>query len=60
MRVHGVPCGGSYGSRTLSWQMEAYAILLSKATGRPVKMILTKEEHLAAFTLRLGSRMRQS
>ena len=58
VRIHGGPCGGSYGSRTMSWQMQTYALLLSKATGRPVKLILTKEEHLATFTLRLGSRMR--
>lgn len=58
VRVHGGPCGGSYGSRTMSWQVQTYALLLSKATGRPVKLILTKEEHLATFTLRLGSRMR--
>ncbi|HEY3277402.1 MAG TPA: xanthine dehydrogenase family protein molybdopterin-binding subunit [Syntrophorhabdaceae bacterium] len=58
VRVHGGPCGGSYGSRTMSWQVEAYATALSRATGRPVKLILTKEEHLATFTIRLGSRMR--
>jgi CO/xanthine dehydrogenase Mo-binding subunit len=58
VRIHGGPCGGSYGSRTMSWQVEAYAAVLSKATGRPVKLVLTKEEHLATFTIRLGSRMR--
>ncbi len=57
VRVHGGPCGGSYGSRVMSWQVEAYAVLLSRATGRPVKLVLTREEHLAAFTVRLGSRM---
>jgi CO/xanthine dehydrogenase Mo-binding subunit len=58
VRIHGGPCGGSYGSRTMSWQVQTYATLLSKATGRHVKLIFTKEEHLATFTLRLGSRMR--
>jgi xanthine dehydrogenase molybdenum-binding subunit len=57
VRTFGGPCGGSYGSRFLSWQVQTYATLLSRATGRPVKLIFTKEEHLAAFTLRLGSRM---
>lgn len=58
VRTHGGPCGGSYGSRFLSWQVQIYATLLSKATKRPVKLIFSKEEHLAAFTLRLGSRMK--
>ena len=57
VRTHGGPCGGSYGSRALSWHVQAYATLLSKATGQPVKVIFSKEEHLAAFTLRLASRM---
>jgi CO/xanthine dehydrogenase Mo-binding subunit len=56
VRILGGPCGGGYGSR-ISWQAEVYAALLSKATGRHVKLVYTKEEHLAAFTLRLGSRM---
>jgi CO/xanthine dehydrogenase Mo-binding subunit len=58
IRTFGVPCGGSYGSKAMSWQVECYAALLSRAAGRPVKLCLTKEEHLAAFTLRPGSRMK--
>jgi CO/xanthine dehydrogenase Mo-binding subunit len=58
VRIHGGPCGGSYGSRGMSWHIEAYATLLSRATGRPVKIVLSKEEHIASFTLRLGSRMK--
>ena len=42
----------------MSWPVQAQAALLSRATGRPVKLVMTKEEHLAAFTLRPGSRMR--
>ena len=42
----------------MSWQVQLHAALLSKATGRPVKLVFTKEEHLAAFTLRPASRMR--
>jgi CO/xanthine dehydrogenase Mo-binding subunit len=58
VRTFGDFCGSSYGSKAMSWQLQLHAALLSKATGRPVKLIFTKEEHLAAFTLRPGSRMR--
>ncbi len=57
VRTIGGPCGGSYGSKFMSWQVQAYAALLSRATGKPVKLIFTKEEHLAAFTMRPASRM---
>jgi xanthine dehydrogenase molybdenum-binding subunit len=58
VRTIGGPCGGSYGSKFMSWIVQAQAALLSKVTGKPVKIVFTKEEHLAAFTLRPGSRMR--
>jgi CO/xanthine dehydrogenase Mo-binding subunit len=58
VRSIGGPCGGSYGSKMMSWQVQCYAALLSRATGKPVKVSFTKEEHVAAFTLRPGSRMR--
>ncbi len=57
VRSIGGPCGGSFGSKFMSWQVQCYAALLSRATGRPVKLILTKEEHLAVFTVRPASRM---
>lgn len=57
VRSIGGPCGGSYGSKFMSWQVQSHAVLLSRATGKPVKVCMTKEEHLAAFTLRPGSRM---
>jgi CO/xanthine dehydrogenase Mo-binding subunit len=57
VRTHGGPCGGSFGSKMMSWQVQTYATLLSRATGQPVKIVFTKEEHLAAFVLRPGSRM---
>jgi xanthine dehydrogenase molybdenum-binding subunit len=57
VRTIGGPCGGSYGSKFMSWQVQTYATLLSRATGKPVKLIFTKEEHLAAFTMRPASRM---
>ncbi len=51
------PCGASFGSKFMSWQVQTYAILLSRATRKPVKVMFTKEEHLAAFVLRPASRM---
>lgn len=57
VRTIGGPCGGSFGSKYMSWQIQCYAALLSRATGKPVKLVLTKEEHLATFTLRPASRI---
>lgn len=58
VRTIGGPCGGSYGSKFMSWQVQTYAALLSRATGKPVKLMFTKEEHLAAFVVRPSCRMR--
>lgn len=58
VRVLGNQCGGSFGTKLMSWQVQCYAALLSRATKRPVKMIYSKEEHIAAFVLRPGSRLR--
>jgi CO/xanthine dehydrogenase Mo-binding subunit len=58
VRTIGGPCGGSFGSKYMSWLPQCYAALLSRATGKPVKLVFTKEEHLAAFTLRPSSRMK--
>lgn len=57
IRTLGGPCGGSYGSKLMSWQVQAYAVLLSRATHRPVKVMFSKEEHLSAFVLRPGMRL---
>ena len=57
VRSIGVACGGSYGTKTNYWQLVLPAAALAKVTGRPVKLCYTKEEHLATFTLRLGSRI---
>ncbi len=57
VRTVGGPCGASFGSKFMSWLVQCHAALLSRATGKPVKLIFTKEEHLAAFTVRLSSRM---
>jgi CO/xanthine dehydrogenase Mo-binding subunit len=57
IRSIGNHVGGGFGTKIMCWQVQAYAIVLARATGRPVKLMFTKEEHLAAFTLRLSSRI---
>lgn len=57
IRVIGLHCGGSFGTKIMCWQVQSYAILLSRATRRPVKVVFTKAEHMANFTLRLSSRI---
>ncbi|MDA8235045.1 MAG: xanthine dehydrogenase family protein molybdopterin-binding subunit [Clostridia bacterium] len=57
VRVIVGPCGGSFGSKTMSWQVQCYAAALSKATGQPVKLCYSKEEQLACFVLRPATRI---
>jgi len=57
VRSIGTQVGGGFGTKFTCWQVESYAILLSRATGRPVKVMITKEEHMATFVLRVSSRM---
>jgi xanthine dehydrogenase molybdenum-binding subunit len=57
IRSIGEHVGGGFGTKIMCWQVQAYAIILAKATGRPVKVMFTKEEQMAAFTLRIGSRI---
>ena len=57
VRVFGGPCGGSFGSKLMSWRPMCYAALLSKCAGRTVKVVYTKEEHLACFVSRPSSRL---
>jgi len=57
MQSIGSPVGASYGSKYMSWQYVLPASALAKAAGRPVKLCYGKTEHLAAFTVRLGSRI---
>lgn len=57
IRTLGSQCGASYGSKGVIWQVALPAALLSKATGRPVKVCFTKEEHLSTYVVRLGSRI---
>ena len=58
VRTFGGYCGGSYGSKQVSWLVHCHAALLSRATGRPVKLVYTKAEHLAAFVVRPSSRIK--
>ncbi len=58
IRTISTQCGGSFGSKNYSAQLLFYAAALAKVAGRPVKVCFTKEEHLGAFALRLGSRFR--
>ena len=57
VRIIGGACGGSFGSKAMSWQVQCYAAALSKATGQPVKVSFSKEEHLASFVLRPATRI---
>ncbi|MBN2034751.1 MAG: xanthine dehydrogenase family protein molybdopterin-binding subunit [Deltaproteobacteria bacterium] len=58
IRAISTHCGGSFGSKNYSAQPLFYAAALSKVTGKPVKVMYTKEEQFGAFVLRLGSRFR--
>ncbi len=57
IRTIGPQCGGGFGTKFTCWQVESYAILLSRATKQPVKVMITKEEHMATFVLRVSSRI---
>lgn len=50
-------CGGSYGTKNANLTPIGYAAELSRATRRPVKIYYTKEEHLAAYSLRISCRI---
>ncbi|MBN1103961.1 MAG: xanthine dehydrogenase family protein molybdopterin-binding subunit, partial [Deltaproteobacteria bacterium] len=58
IRSIGMHCGGSYGSKNRYAHPFFYAAALAKITNRPVKLIYSKEEHMGAFVLRLGSRIK--
>jgi CO/xanthine dehydrogenase Mo-binding subunit len=57
--VHSIggQCGSSYGSKLVLWHQIFYAAALSRVTHTPVKVSYTADEHFAAFTMRLGSRI---
>lgn len=48
-------CGGSFGTKVQPWTIVFYAAALAGAARRPVKLFYSKAEHLAAFTMRIGS-----
>jgi xanthine dehydrogenase molybdenum-binding subunit len=50
-------CGGSYGTKNANLTPIGYAAELSRVTKRPVKICYTKEEHLAAYSLRISCRI---
>ena len=56
-RAISTQCGGSYGTKNANLTPVGYAALLSRATGRPVKIYYTKREHFHSYSLRLGSRV---
>lgn len=55
VRSIAMQCGGSFGTKVMPWPLVFYAAALAKAAHRPVKLYFSKAEHLAAYTLRLGS-----
>jgi len=57
IRSIGPHCGGGFGTKFTCWQVESYAVLLARATKQPVKVMITKEEHMATFVLRVSSRI---
>jgi CO/xanthine dehydrogenase Mo-binding subunit len=57
IRSIGHHVGGGFGTKFMCWQVQAYAIILARATGKPVKVVFSKEEHMASFVLRVGSRI---
>jgi xanthine dehydrogenase molybdenum-binding subunit len=58
IRKIGGPSGGGFGQRNMTVLLALQALALSKATRAPVRLILSKEEHFAAFNLRLQSKIR--
>lgn len=57
VRSIGSQVGASFGSKYSSWQYVFPAAVLAKATGRPVKFNYGRAEHLAAYSVRMGSRV---
>ncbi|MBC3798243.1 xanthine dehydrogenase family protein molybdopterin-binding subunit [Acetobacterium tundrae] len=49
--------GGSFGNKSIMQTTSAYALALAVATGRPVKMYLTKSEQLLIHDMRIGCYM---
>ncbi len=52
IRIHELSVGGGFGSKTRINESDLICVLLAKMTGRPVKLILTREEMLTATRTR--------
>jgi len=52
-------CGGSFGSKNFARKPILYAVALAQVVGngRPVRVAYTREEHLATYVVRFGSRI---
>lgn len=58
VRVVACHSGGSYGSKQLIPHLALQAIALAKETGRAVKLMMDRTDHLLSYELRQGSRIR--
>ena len=50
--------GGSYGSKQLIPHLALQAIALARETGRAVKLMMDRTDHMLSYELRQGSRIR--
>jgi CO/xanthine dehydrogenase Mo-binding subunit len=57
VRTIGEACGGSFGSKLMSWQVQCYAAALSRVTREPVRVTFSKGEHFGCFVLRPSTRI---
>lgn len=58
IRVIQPPIGGAFGSKLDVYPYEPIAVLLARATGRPVKVMLTREEEFIASPTRQPARFK--
>ncbi|WP_320977388.1 xanthine dehydrogenase family protein molybdopterin-binding subunit, partial [Enterocloster asparagiformis] len=58
VRVIACHSGGSYGSKQLIPHLALQAIALARETGRAVKLMMDRTDHMLSFELRQGSRIR--
>ena len=58
VRVIACHSGGSYGSKQLIPHLALQAIALARETGRAVKLMMDRTDHMLSYELRQGSRIR--
>jgi len=58
VRIVQPPIGGGFGSKLDIYPFEVIAVFLARATGRPVKLVYTREDDMAAGYYRPTSRVR--